>query len=1788
MGKRGKRAPPAREAAQAFWACAARKLQGNGLRRPKEESVLHRLDDAQETPRLAPLPERFDSPGTYYARGLEPRSRRGRADGHINPAHVYGFDPLTPQELGTFRMQGQVLANAHMAAAGIHVPPAAAAAPVAAPAPAAPLPGALGAVAAAPAAPVGVAGAAVGAVVERVDTWIALEEAGPYKKGDVVARDPTALPAGSVQVGDRGVVPAGAGSILVKKVKPSEAASYRMEDLRVLPVKFDAQGIRRQEFPAAVSLMDDAEPSGGGLQLTGPPTALKILKDLRDQAFTPSTFHEHWMQSSDIPKGDRSTYEHECLSRILESMVMVDQLNAPALQSAELVCRRLQVIREAHRISPGQPDYSASDVMMGWKYRRSGQGIDSTLAAHVANELKAEAAIAKEARKAREEQAARRKGRAPKKGAAEGVEAHCMSTENSKLHGEALGHDDRWRELFPLPLCPEVPRKVATTVRPYDRGLLSIPSCGNQAVVLDDVLDDVGCETIRDPHRCMLLDEEEIGVMMEQNKPVDIYMDPLLKNNMGMYCNFVHDLFEAGMLDFTVRPRGLVTPFFVAKKSGKLRLILDCRETNRLFRRPPVLAAGTGASWSQIRIPDGEQLYVAQSDIKDYFYSLQLPSELRTLFCLPPIPGALLRHWKVNAEHCGSLDTDDWVHPMLRVVPMGWSWAMWLSQRVHQHQSQLGAGVSPDRVLVDGKPAPRLENGEVLLLPYADNLNVCGINAEAVQRAKDGAVARLRQVGLTVHEEMDANNISQSLGYMIDGSVGQVTPIPDRLHRVQLAFKWLSRRPRVTGKAVQRLLGHAVHFMMLKRELLSIPRHLYAFVQQANGRCRLWCSAAVEARWIGELLPLCATDLRKQTSALLSASDASLSGIAVCTRTLDEQTVRAIGSYRERWRFKGRNPANRPRQTALEGLDPFVDVASVKPVGPVVEDPFELDNQFPDVPKALLDNTDWSLRFSQRMVYSEHITLLEGRGIVASLRHKFRSTGQFHQHHVHLSDNLGMVLAVDKGAGNISGQGKLLPVAVPCKSKQKRKPVQVGLSSRQALRSQLQGNNKEERAEKRQIYKQAVSKIPRFQGQTFLEMNAISEEVASDYRIRMSRFRAYAKLEQISLRCQKNLDSALSAYLNEMFEDGEDIGEATKTLAAVVDSVPECTQKGSLPRSRRCLQGWNRLDPGATRPPIPWELVAAIVNYMLARQQINEGLLVLLMFDAYLRPGEAISLHRQDLVEPTVQHPVFCLNLNPSERGASSKMGLSDETIVLDGKETPWMGLLLRRHLETHKSQKLFPIEYRQLKDAWQKALVGVQLSNKHCVLYQLRHSGPSHDRMTKARSLVEIKKRGRWLSDSSVRRYEAAARLNQEFQKLPRAVQTKALAAPQLLQQWASLDFVDYCQYGVPWRKNTGFLHAGIPNLAGKLKLCTVVNGFLALILSEARASASNAWWSGGSRARGSRWGKGSVSGLAWSTVKKVAKERGVNQKLLSLKVNVPEARPEWPTFRTAWLFELRLPRLPEKAALFFVERAAPGRQDLRVDLCGFPPAAWGWNEQTPFGSAMVPVELRPLEDLVPLLRMWTACFLAPQVPFLHQLLGAKSASHRVFSDSEDDAATADAAADATADAAADATADESAESAESAESDGMSPSLDSLNLLQKEAVTKILSGGLLRRCHLLQGPPGTGKTRAVVALLQQLSLQRADLDNRILVSAPSNGAVQVALEHFLKTEEAQRTSLCLAGVDERVPSEGPLRAAFIHTRMQYTLALLLKCEKDPTALPEAVQVRIAGVQRSIRVRSG
>eukprot|EP00973_Karenia_brevis_P006482 882223-Karenia_brevis.AAC.1 len=51
--------------------------------------------------------------------------------------------------------------------------------------------------------------------------------------------------------------------------------------------------------------------------------------------------------------------------------------------------------------------------------------------------------------------------------------------------------------------------------------------------------------------------------------------------------------------------------------------------------------------------------------------------------------------------------------------------------------------------------------------------------------------------------------------------------------------------------------------------------------------------------------------------------------------------------------------------------------------------------------------------------------------------------------------------------------------------------------------------------------------------------------------------------------------------------------------------------------------------------------------------------------------------------------------------------------------------------------------------------------------LYSLRHGGASEDILRRRRSVQEVKRRGRWTSDASLKRYAKEARLLSEISKL-------------------------------------------------------------------------------------------------------------------------------------------------------------------------------------------------------------------------------------------------------------------------------------------------------------------------------------------------------------------------------------------------------------------------------------
>jgi len=120
---------------------------------------------------------------------------------------------------------------------------------------------------------------------------------------------------------------------------------------------------------------------------------------------------------------------------------------------------------------------------------------------------------------------------------------------------------------------------------------------------------------------------------------------------------------------------------------------------------------------------------------------------------------------------------------------------------------------------------------------------------------------------------------------------------------------------------------------------------------------------------------------------------------------------------------------------------------------------------------------------------------------------------------------------------------------------------------------------------------------------------------------------------------------------------------------------------------------------------------------------------------------------------------------------------------MLDSSDLLSLGTFLDRQRTGEPDQPLFKSQYPNVKKSFEKAQEKCGLKNVKYVMYQARHGGPSHVRRHKLRSLVEVKQRGRWVGDSSLRRYEAHARVQQEEGKETLQVQLRAAAAARSLE---------------------------------------------------------------------------------------------------------------------------------------------------------------------------------------------------------------------------------------------------------------------------------------------------------------------------------------------------------------------------------------------------------------------
>eukprot|EP00435_Cladocopium_sp_Y103_P055837 s653_g18.t1 len=916
---------------------------------------------------------------------------------------------------------------------------------------------------------------------------------------------------------------------------------------------------------------------------------------------------------------------------------------------------------------------------------------------------------------------------------------------------------------------------------------LSLPSGKVAGVSLADHLSGSVRDMVCDYEGHMLQDASVWTDLEEQASKLTPYDDPLLKTHEG-YLAFLSHLYRCGILGFSSECRGRVGAFCVSKKpkvvdgilQERQRLVLDCRAVNLLFKEPPRTRLGSLSCLSESLLNPDQQLFVATADICDCFYACDVPQGMEQYFCLKSdISLADAVEVTGGSADLSSLEGLDWVSPCITVLPMGFNWSFYLVQVLHEQAALSALGIDESRLFLEGSPPPQLSEGYCCTMPYCDNVHVLSCSSSLCQRGKDDVVAKLESMGFVLHEHTSADTFTQTLGGIIDGELGLVKCTPKRIWSLIFAFDYIANH-KVSPELVQRLLGHAMVACVINRSGMCVFRKLYDFVQQGGRPRRLNADERRECQIFSGILPLLVADLRRPWSSCVTATDGSPAGWGICERELPVQHVQAVGRWQERWRFRRLAPSEwKPRERTVK-RDPFSDpLTSRGNLGNLDEsDMYTVNEGFPEVPLWLLDEREWvTVSMGKWKHTSEHITLKEGLGGLPP-----RQTSRMGLQEVRSSRVLTAKSVLKKPKNPSRTISAKSAVTVPKETRQLRAPLQVvskkaGKASQRILPSQ--SKNHIPRPQARRTVHALVSPVQqepsngkraRLNLLTQLEQRSVSVEVQHQYDMYYKRFLDFCleNGEEVPREVEM-MDAMLADYMDICFLDGRTPHEGEKTMAAI--EFKHVSVKGRLPRSKRAMKGWKKVMPSQSRLPLPRTNAFGLAMELAAAGRKSMALKVIVDFILYLRPGEGLGLTGRNIVAPVrsagVQFKWVTIVVRDFEGLRPDKVGVFDNSIPIDRKEESWVGTLLlqkARQLPS-KDHHLFDFSMEEFRTQFTAAGRRLGLENLHP--YQLRHGGATHDLTSKVRDHSGVKARGRWMTDSSVRRYTKVGRVQQLLNKL-------------------------------------------------------------------------------------------------------------------------------------------------------------------------------------------------------------------------------------------------------------------------------------------------------------------------------------------------------------------------------------------------------------------------------------
>ncbi|CAK0857511.1 unnamed protein product [Prorocentrum cordatum] len=621
-------------------------------------------------------------------------------------------------------------------------------------------------------------------------------------------------------------------------------------DARILEVSRDRLGKRFKDFKIAVDLV--TETAWVSWPLTGPRTTKWCLQFILQTNGHPRARHSWWKSTCSLSIADLGVSDHETAMKALEYALTYDQVNAAEVSFVELLLRRAQLAeyRYKHRLfrTDGQVDALLQDefLHLGVGETRGQLMLCPLLEEFVASELHRESTIAKESRKLNEERR---------------LQAGQASHVHRPLVDAAAG-------LLTFPDGPGGKGKKKAE-RAAERILTDVyramppPPC-TAAQALSELGGSRPGYADSDPRRNFqpdLVSLPSVGGLADGEQ------------DQVRYSNFAMQMLEAGLVTIRAERPATVGIFFVAKKDGRLRMILDTRAVNDLFDEPAHSRLPTPASWASVEIGLTDDLTLSQMDVDNAFYRCKAPPGVSDFFALPRVSARHLHQANGKLATGLGVTATGYVTPHLEVMAMGWSWALYFC-RAMATASALRAGVPTEAFLLDKKHAPDIAGDKFGAAIYVDNAGVIGACDDVVSDMAKRLYAQLAADGLQRKELEHGLPEAQFTGMTLDRASGRISVGHRRCWKVRLAIAAILEDGFVSGKILHRIVGRFIWSAILRRCLLSIPHSIYRFIEVAgDSRIKIWPAVARELRWTMALLPLAHTDSKRPWSTQVVATD---------------------------------------------------------------------------------------------------------------------------------------------------------------------------------------------------------------------------------------------------------------------------------------------------------------------------------------------------------------------------------------------------------------------------------------------------------------------------------------------------------------------------------------------------------------------------------------------------------------------------------------------------------------------------------------------------------------------------------------------------------------------------------------------------------------------------------------------------------------------------------------------------------------------------------------------------